>query len=180
MNLLIKPATLIIAISLSLIHFSCDESPSKVDPCDDNEWVTATKNGEAVCLSELEVTYFYPNTNSATIVFTAGNELVGDREIEAEFSIPVEGIELNTDYPIKTGKLYGADPIQSGFIRLLVFDPPAQGKPGCISGTFSLKAGTPNGPTTFEYTNGRFVYYKGTVKQSDQGTAVNSGCNPFI
>lgn len=160
-----------------LFNVACEEQPTPIEPCNDNQWATATKNGEEVCLGEAEAIYFNPNTANAIIVFTAGNEQTGDREINAEFSIPIDGIALNTPYPIKSGKLFGADPITSGSITFLVFDPPAQGKVGCIAGTFSLTAGTPNGPVTFEYTNGKFVYNKGTVYEEDN--LGDTGCNPF-
>lgn len=168
---------ILFTVSTLFINVACEEEHSPVSPCDDDQWATATKNGEEVCLAELQVSYFHPNTRSAVIVFTAGNEVSGDREINAEFTIPVDGITLNTPYPIKSGDLYGADPITSGTITFLVFDPPAQSKAGCIAGTFSLTAGTPNGPATFEYTNGRFVYYKGTVYEEDNISG--NSCNPF-
>ncbi|MFZ1806212.1 MAG: hypothetical protein WAU36_03265 [Cyclobacteriaceae bacterium] len=163
--------------STLLLHVSCEEEPAPIAPCNDNQWATATKNGEEVCLGELAVSYFNPNTANALITFNAGNELTGAREIDAEFSIPTDGIALNTAYPLKSGSLYGADPIRSGTITFLVFDPPAQGKVGCIAGTFSLTAGSPNGPATFEYTNGKFVYNKGTVYEEDN--LRDTGCNPF-
>ncbi|MEZ4945600.1 MAG: hypothetical protein R2804_08740 [Cyclobacteriaceae bacterium] len=169
--------TILLTVSVLLLNVACEEEPAPLEPCDDSQWATATKNGDEVCLGQTEVNYFNPNTNSAKIVFTAGNEMIGAREIDAEFSIPVDGIVLNTAYPLSSGKLYGADPITSGTITFLVFDPPAQGKEGCIAGTFSLTAGSPNGPATFTYTNGKFVYFKGTVYVEDNIS--DNSCNPF-
>ena len=83
-----------------------------------------------------------------------------------------------THFSLLEGEFFGADPITEGSLTLLVVDPPAQGKAGCFAGTFNLKSQS-GGITTFDYTNGRFVYYRGTVSQSDFGNAENTGCNPF-
>ena len=168
----------LIGLALFFQIASCEETPEPIDPCKDNEWATALKNGEDHCVGKVEVTYWNANTQNAKIDIIAGNELIAPYEISASFGIPVEGIELNKAYPVLEGKLFGADPITEGSLTLLVFDPPAQGKAGCFAGTFNLKSQT-GGITTFDYTNGRFVYYRGTVYESDFGDAENSGCNPF-
>ena len=169
----------LIGLILFLVFtISCEEIPEPSDPCDDNEWATAIKNGEDYCMGKVEVTYWNVNTQSAKIGITAGNESIAPFEISATFSIPVEGIELNKAYPLLEGEFFGADPITEGSLTLLVVDPPAQGKAGCFAGTFNLKSQS-GGITTFDYTNGRFVYYRGTVSQSDFGNAENTGCNPF-
>ena len=169
----------LIGLILFLVFtISCEEIPEPSDPCDDNEWATAIKNGEDYCMGKVEVTYWNANTQSAKIGITAGNESIAPFEISATFSIPVEGIELNKAYPLLEGEFFGADPITEGSLTLLVVDPPAQCKAGCFAGTFNLKSQS-GGITTFDYTNGRFVYYRGTVSQSDFGNAENTGCNPF-
>lgn len=167
----------VIAICLGLL--SCEETSEPVGPCKDNEWATAIKNGKEACLGGIQVTYWDANTANARLIITAGNEAIPPYEISATFSVPQEGIELNKAYPLTEGKLFGADPLTSGSMTLLVFDPPAQGVAGCFAGTFQLEAGAAGSPATFTYTNGRFVYYKGTVYESDFGNANNTGCNPF-
>lgn len=162
-------------IFVFLLITSCEEVPEPSDPCEDNEWATALKNGENHCMGKVEVTYWNANTQDAKIIMTAGNELIAPYEIDATFRIPVEGVELNKAYPVLEGKLFGADPITEGSMTLLVFDPPAQGKAGCIAGTFSLKAQT-GGITTFDYTNGRFAYFKGAGTGPIGSTEF---CNPF-
>lgn len=159
-----------------LLFTACEETPEPSDPCDDNDWATALRDGEEHCIGVVEVNYFHPNTTSAVIIFSARNATSLTPEIYAEFTIPVDGVALNTPYPIKTGKILDADPITSGSLTLLAFDPPAQGKTGCFAGTFSLAAGSSSGPA-IEYTNGRFVYYKGTVYAKDNISG--NGCNPF-
>jgi hypothetical protein len=179
MKKIYKSLGLTCAVAIAISFWACEKKTEPAGPCDDDQWATAVRNGEARCLGEVEVTYWFPNTESAKIIMTAGNEMIGAREIDVEFSIPVEGLMLNTPYPVLEGKILGADQITEGSITFLVFDLPAQGKAGCIAGTFQLKAAAPGAPATFEYTDGKFVYYKGTVRESDFGTADNSGCNPF-
>lgn len=160
--------------------WSCEETPEPSGPCEDSQWATATLNGEAHCMGKVEVNYFHANTTSAKIILTARNEGPSlTPEIDVEFAIPVEGVALNTPYPVSTGKIYDADEITEGSLTLLVFDPPTQLEAGCIAGTFTLKAGI-NGTTTFNYTDGRFVYFRKTVQQSDQSSVASLGCNPFI
>ncbi len=172
MNNKIKRIIYLCAITLVV---ACEETPTPVDPCNDGKWATALKNGTEVCFPEISVTYFFPNTKNAVIIFDAGQLLMD--EINAEFSIPVEGIELNRDYPLKEGKLSGADPFTEGKINFLLFDMPDQSKNGCIAGTFSLKANNPNAPASFEFTDGKFLYFMGVVNQDNQDDG--SGCNPF-
>ncbi len=169
---------LVATLLTCLFSVSCEETPDPLGPCEDNEWATATRNGEEHCMGGVQITYWNANTEDAKIIMTAGNEAIPPYEINAEFRVPVEGIELNRAYPAIEGNLFGADPIFEGSLTLLVFDPPAQGKAGCFAGVFSLKAGSPSA-TTFDYSNGKVVYYIGTVYESDHGTAENSGCNPF-
>lgn len=160
------------------VFFSCEDTPQPASPCDeDAAWAKALRNGEELCLPELSVTYFFPNTPNAIIVFQAGNLV--DKEILADFAIPEEGIKLNTPYPLKQGTLFGADPLVEGSISFLTFDPPTPTKAGCIAGRFSLKSGGPNAPVSFEYTDGRFAFFKGTVQEDDRSTPQSTGCTPF-
>lgn len=158
-----------------LFSLSCEETPEPPGPCEDNEWVTALRNGEQHCIGVAEVNYFNPNTASAKVILSARNEDSLTPEIYAEFSIPVEGAVLNTPYPILTGKVFNADEITEGSLTLLVFDPPAPNKAGCIAGTFTLKAQA-GGVTTFEYTDGKMAYFKGAGTALTGSTAF---CNPF-
>ena len=159
----------------ALLIIACETDPGPSDPCADNEWASVNRNGVDICLGVTEVTYFNANSNAAKIVFSAAEIDFLNPEIEADFSIPVDGVMLNTPYPVSSGRILKADPITEGNITLLVFDPPAQGKAGCIAGTFSLKS-TVNGITTFEYTNGRFVYFKG---EGTESYGPDDSCNPF-
>ena len=164
--------------TLMLTFISCEQEDASAEPpgnCNDYEWARVTKNGDDICLANVVVNYSYPNTVNATIGFVAGNEDTGDRELFANFAVPIEGIALNTPYPLREGSIYGADPITEGSITLLIFDEPSQGKTGCIAGTFELKAAGPDSPVPFEYTNGKFTYYKSTVAQVPS----HSPCNPF-
>ena len=165
--------TLSIVVLLGCL--SCEKEPNPLGPCDDNTWAKVKKNGNDACLSEVDILYYNANTDVATIGFTAGNELSGARELKADFAIPVEGLALNTPYPLKEGSIYGADSLTEGSITLLVFDPPAQGKAGCIAGTFELKANGPNAPVPYEYTGGQFIYFKSASQEIVPGAA----CNPF-
>lgn len=166
----------VICLCLMTLIMACKESPTPVDPCSDTEWATAVKNGVEVCFPEISVTYSFQNTENAIVVLAAGQAV--KKEINAEFSIPVEGIELHKDYPLKEGRIFGADSFTEGKINFLVFDLPSQSEAGCIAGTFSLKAINPDGPGNFEYTAGRFVYFRGAMSQDKQvdGAVV---CNPF-
>ena len=167
---------MLFSIALILLGlFACEEAPESVTPCTDTEWAKALKNGKETCWGEVAVSYFNPNTKAAVIVFTAGD--VYKSEISAEFTIPEEGVNTNTDYPLKSGTVFGADPLTSGTINFIDFDPPAPGKKGCITGTFNLTAGVPGVPTTFTYTNGTFIFYRGTMFESDHDTG--EACNPF-
>ena len=169
---------LIVLIGLAglMAGVACEEIPEPIDPCDDNRWATSTRNGEPICLGQVEVTYFHANSSAAKIIMSARNEgPTMAPEIYVEFSIPVEGITLNTAYPVLEGKIYDADEITEGSLTLLVFDPPSQGKEGCIAGTFTLTAQT-GGITTFNYTDGKFVYFKGAGTES---SSLSPGCNPF-
>ena len=166
---------ILFSAALLLTCISCEKESEPSGPCDDNDWARVTKNGEEACLGYVEVNYFNANTSSAKIVFTAGNEMVGDKELMVDFAIPIEGVALNTPYPVEEGRIYGADPITEGSITLLVFDPPSQGKAGCIAGTFELTASGPDSPVPFEYTNGKFTYYKSAATDVIVGTP----CNPF-
>ncbi|HNP19685.1 MAG TPA: hypothetical protein PKL31_14705 [Fulvivirga sp.] len=165
----------VIYLGLFSLIMACQESPIPVDPCNDGQWATALKNGTEVCFPEISVTYFFPNTKNAVIIFDAGQLLMD--EINAEFSIPVEGIELNKDYPLKEGKISGADPFTEGKINFILFDMPGQSKSGCIAGTFSLKANSPNAPASFEFTEGKFVYFRSAMSQENRDSG--TGCNPF-
>ena len=160
---------------LGLLITSCEKTPEPLDPCEDNEWATAVRNGEDICLGVVEVTYWNANTTSAKVIVSTRDASTLTPEIYAEFSIPVEGVVLNTAYPVLTGKFFDADEITEGSLTLLVFDPPAQNKAGCMAGTFTLKAQA-GGTTTFEYTDGKFVYFKGPGTESFNAP---ESCNPF-
>ena len=164
-------------LSLATLIWACEPAPTPSGPCEDGQWATALKNGADHCLGLVEVTYWNANSPSAHILFTAGE--VGNKEIQANFAIPAEGIALNQDYPLRDGTLYGADELTSGSIRFLVFDPPSTGEGGCIAGTFTLTADGPDTPVPFRYTEGRFLYYKGTTAESDNYTDFSQSCNPF-
>ncbi len=179
MKIIAKKNRLVWGMLVCIGLFSCEKEPEPQDPCGDNDWARVEKNGKEVCLGQVAVDYFHPNTSSAVVIMTAGNEVVGDKELNLEFSIPVEGVELNTAYPVKTGKIHGADPVTEGSITFLVFDPPSLGKAGCFAGRFQLRSASDPAAPTFVYTNGRFVFSKGTVYQSHQGNADTNGCNPF-
>ena len=167
---------MLLSIVLLLLGFlACEEAPKPIDPCADNEWAKATKNGKETCWGDVAVSYFNANTKGAVIVFTAGDGLKS--EILAEFTIPEDGINTNTDYPLKSGTIFGADPFSSGTINFIDFDPPAPGKKGCITGTFNLTAGASGAPATFSYANGKFIFYRGTMFESDHDTG--EACNPF-
>lgn len=155
--------------------FSCEETPEPLGPCEDNEWVTARRNGEDYCMGIAEVTYWNANTTSAKVIISARNEDTLTPEIYVEFSIPIEGVALNTPYPVLTGKIFNADEITEGSLTLLVFDPPAPNKAGCIAGTFNLKAKA-GSLTTFEYTDGKVAYFKG---QGTESFKPSESCNPF-
>ena len=170
MKKLFMPAVFLLA----LLFTSCEETPEPHGPCEDDQWATATLNGEEHCMGKAEVTYWNANTNSAIINLITKQADAIDAEIHVDFSIPVEGVALNTPYPVKSGKVFDADVITEGSITLLVFDPPSVNKAGCIAGTFNLKAEN-GGITTFNYTNGRFVYFKGQGTES----SISTGCNPF-
>lgn len=157
---------------------SCENTPQPADICDeDAQWAKAIRNGDEVCLPELNISYFFSNTPNAIITFQAGGLV--DKEILADFSVPEEGVTLQTKYSLKEGSLFGADPLVEGSISFLTFDPPTPIKAGCIAGTFSLKSGGPNAPASFEYTNGRFAFFKRTVQEDDRSTPENTGCTPF-
>ncbi|WP_421871994.1 hypothetical protein [Marinoscillum sp.] len=165
-----------IIVFMGLVTFTgCEETPEPTDPCEDTQWATATRNGEDHCMGNVEVTYWNANTTSAKVILSARNDESLTPEINAAFSIPVEGVMLNTAYPVLEGKIFGADEITEGSLTLLVFDPPAQGKAGCIAGTFTLKSQS-GGISTFEYTDGKFAYFKG---EGTELTGSTEFCNPF-
>ncbi|MDN4164548.1 hypothetical protein QWY31_03490 [Cytophagales bacterium LB-30] len=169
---------IVISALLMFVFFaSCEEKPEPLGSCEDGQWAKANRNGEAHCMGAVEVTYWNANTNSAKIIlFTRDESLTTlTPEINAEFSVPIEGVTLNTAYPLIEGKILDADVITEGSLTLLVFDPPGTQNSGCIAGTFSLKAES-GGVTTFEYTEGTFVFAKG---QGADNYYAPSSCNPF-
>lgn len=166
---------IIIALFGLSIFTACEETPEPSDPCADNQWAIANRNGEQYCMGNVEVTYWNANTPSAKVILSARNEDSLTPEINVEFSIPVEGVVLNTAYPVIEGRVFGADEITEGSLTLLVFDPPATNKAGCIAGTFTVKAQS-GGITTFEYANGKFAYFKAA---GTGPTGSSEFCNPF-
>ena len=156
---------------------SCEEKAEPLGTCEDNQWTRFNRNGEERCLGAVEVNYFHANTNSAKVILSARDEdaVSLTPEIYVEFSIPVEGAILNTPYPVIAGKILDADEITEGSLTLLVFDPPSSQKSGCVAGTFTLKAEA-GGVTTFEYTDGKFVFSKG---QGADNYYAPASCNPF-
>lgn len=168
---------LLFSFLLALFITSCEEKAEPLGPCEDNQWAKVNRNGEEHCLGLVEVSYFNANTSSAMVILSARDEAAVSLtpEIYVEFSIPVEGVVLNTSYPIIKGKILDTDEITEGSLTFLVFDPPAFQKSGCVAGTFSLKAQT-GGVTTFEYTDGKFVFAKGQGTESYYAPA---SCNPF-
>ncbi|GAB3327309.1 hypothetical protein GCM10027429_00990 [Marivirga atlantica] len=161
----LRKFSLLAILFISLL--SCEEELETQKPCTVGRWASADKNAENVCLGQMAISYWSPNTSSAHIVFTAGStSQVGVPEIEAEFTIPISGIALNTNYPLNSGKLAGADPFTEGYISFINFD-----YPECVSGTFELKAENSDIGVIQSYSNGKFVF--------DKQGQINSSCNPF-
>ena len=161
----LKKLSLLTILFITLL--ACEEEVETKKACTVGRWASADKNSQSVCLENMAISYWRANTSSAHIIFTAGStSQVGVPEIEAEFSIPVSGIALNTNYPLKEGKLAGADPFTEGYINFINFD-----YPNCVSGTFELRAENSEIGVTQSYSNGKFVY--------DKLGQINSSCNPF-
>lgn len=155
---------------LFLLILSCEETPpDPLGPCETSRWASATRNGEDdYCLGKVELFYWNANTKSANVALTAGTtEKVDIAEIGASFKVPVVGVDLNTPYPLIAGAIASADKFTEGSITFINFD-----YPGCVTGTFELKAVDSVSGVTQSYTNGKFVI-------STDETLDNACPNPF-
>lgn len=139
---------------------SCEEEAKTPGPCEGFKWGSANIDGREVCFENIRFTYKNPNTDNAYIQLLIYDGLIGQGEsINAFFSIPSTGLELNKNYAAYDGDYFESEDIESGSLTLLYYDGTSKDMDQKYThGTFVLKTKNPNNPNASSNITGEFKY----------------------
>lgn len=149
---------LFILIPLTII--SCKEEEKVLGPCKGFLWAKASIDGREVCFENIRLVYQNANTKDAYIQLTIDNGLIGiDESINGFFSVPVEGITLNTAFPAYDGDYFQSEEMVSGSLTYIYYDTTAPNKDDRYAhGFFELVTQNLNNTSSQTQISGEFIY----------------------
>jgi len=144
-----------------LLLISCNKKEDQIiEPCTSGNWGSVTVDNEKICFENIRYTERYKNTNKAEAQLILQTGLLENGvTIDAYFSLPEEGIELNKPYPAYKGTYYGAEDIVSGTLTFLHYTTTSIGDESYFHAVFELKSQNPRNPSaSTDILNGEFYY----------------------
>ena len=144
------------------LFFACENVEEEIEPCTSGYlWAKANIDGVEVCFEKVRYVEKNMNTKDAYIQLTIYNGLRNtDESINAFFSVPVEGIRLNTPYEAYDGSYYNAEDVVSGNLTFTYYniDSNDKAEQRYAKGNFTLTTENPKDSNAKSNITGEFIH----------------------